>query len=227
MATNLVDWKSDVWAKCLCPEPALIEAVRSALIDFCEMTYLWSEYLAAITVVADTQSYTLTSPYPTYAEIVAVDDRPKYKQDGEDDDQYKFLDPVSELQLDRHGSGSWKYQEADTPNEFWADITDKKIHLKPIPTAGSTSGLLVKCILRPTKDATQTSDFLYNDYRNAIRNGALFYLFSSREMTYYDAKQAAAYITLFNRDVNPEKWKRITGAANVPTRVRFRPGEFA
>jgi hypothetical protein len=109
-------WKNDVYPVLLCPEPSLIEAVRSAARDFCNETHLWILALDRISVVANTQAYALAMPtaWLTLAEIVIVDNV-KYKQTGDTDDQFVTLDPVSENQKDLHDSGNWKFRTALHP----------------------------------------------------------------------------------------------------------------
>lgn len=219
---NMTDWKNSVYPICAVPEPSLIEAIRSAAREFCSKTHLWAITLDRIDVAEDTQDYALTMPsaWLNKAEVVIVDDA-KYKQDGEDDDQFITLDPISENQYDLNESGSWIFQTAPTPSKYFVPIDDKKIYLWKIPTEDSTEGLLVKVVVRPTLSATELPEFLYLDHRDTIKIGALAYLFGQKESSWYDELKAAGFRTDFKNAYNSAKFQKISGATKRPMTVRY------
>lgn len=224
MATALTSWHKFIfpWIEGL-PEPAFLNAVRQSVIDFCEETLLLTETLAAISVVADQQSYSLT-PLTSESRIISVENV-KYKVDGADNDQYKRLDPLSRLQEDRHQAGNWLFEESEQPSHFFNyQKSPATIYLWPIPTEASASGLLVRVCLRPTDTATSVEDWLYNFHRKTISFGALGRLFAQKAMPWYDPQLSIYYNEKFDERVNNEKWKKFTGAADTPMRVRLRKG---
>jgi len=225
MATALTSWHKYIfpWIEGL-PEPAFLNAVRDALIEFCEQTLMLTETLTAITVVANTSSYSLTGVGTTEARIMNVENA-KYKPNGADNTQYKSLYPLSRLQEDRHQQGNWLFQTAEEPTHFYVyQQTPATLNLWPIPTEGSTSGLLVRVNLRPLDTATSVEDFLYNFHRRTISNGALARLFAQKAMPWYDPQLAVYYRDMFDERVNNEKLNKITGATNLGLRVRMRKG---
>jgi hypothetical protein len=215
-------WKNDVYPVLLCPEPSLIEAVRSAARDFCNETHLWILALDRISVVANTQAYALAMPtaWLTLAEIVIVDNV-KYKQTGDTDDQFVTLDPVSENQKDLHDSGNWKFRTATIPNGYWVDLSEKKLYFYYIPTVASTTGLLVTAVLKPTLIATVVPEFLYDDYRDCITFGALAHLFNQRQARWFDPTLAEYYNAKFEAAYSDSKWRKITGATKRRARLNL------
>lgn len=222
MATDLTDWNADISFHINnVPEPAVQLAVRKAAIKFCEKTHLWKQDLSRIDVEEDTQDYTLTDP--DNSKIICVPEKGvKYKQDGQDDDQFVSLDPTSETQNDIFDSGNWKYATGPTPSEYWVDNVDKQLHLKPVPTADSSEGLLVTVVLKPSDTCTTVPDFIYDDWKDTILQGSLYELYSRKSAPWYDPNLAVYHDSEFKRMCNNAKFNKITGATNKPMRVRMR-----
>lgn len=202
--------------------PAMERAVREAAIKFCEESELWTDDLDRITVIANQANYTLTVPAAlSHGEIIGVDDA-KYKQDDADDNQFITLDPISENQMDLHDSGSWKWRTSTTPSGYYADKTHRTVYLYNIPTAGSTEGLLVRAILKPTKTATVLDDFLYDNHYKAIGDGAKAYLLAQRAQPWFDPQMAGAFAGAFMRAINEAKWDKIQRGTKRNLSVRMR-----
>ena len=220
MATKaLTEWWAEVSPDVIgVPMPAVENAVRNACIEFCKVTLLWTYTLARINVTA-TQTYTLTIPAAQYGEIISVDDV-KYKQNGLDDDQFVTLDPVSENQEDLHRSGSWKFLTSTTPSGYWLD-KDKTLYLDPTPTEASTSGLLVRVNLRPTRACSVVQEFIYNDHFGTIGNGAKADLFARKAMPWYDPNLALAHKEIFENAIDEAKWTKITAYTKRASRARM------
>ncbi len=203
------------------PIPAVKRAVRSAAIEFCKETLLWTLDLTRINVVGNTQSYTLTVPAGQYGQIVLIDDV-KYKADGADDDQFRTLTPIVEAPENLQ-SGYWKYTTATEPQYFDVEEgANTTLVLVPIPTESSTSGLLVKVCLKPTITADTVPDFLYNQHLMTIAAGALAYLFNATGMPWHNPNEARANYLAFRREINSAKWRKITGATKRPLQVKMR-----
>jgi len=215
----LTEWWNEVAPDVVAvPMPAVENAVRNACITFCEQTLLWKEELDRINVVADQNNYTLTAPENSV--IISVDDV-KYKQDGEDDDQFKTLDPASENQLDLHDTGSWKYRTATTPSKYWVD-KDRVLYLVNTPTEKSDEGLLVRVNLKPARSCTTIEEFLYNDHFKAIGHGAKADLLSRKAMSWYAPKLALEHETRFQELIDNAKGIKTDGYTKRPRRVKMR-----
>lgn len=221
MATALSSWETEILPDIpLVPRPGLENAVRNACIEFCERTLLWTQDLTAIDVEGDTREYSLTEP--SGAEIISIDDA-KYKQDGEDNDQFKTLDPLSENQKNLQDSGSWKYRDSTTPSGYYV-LADNptEILLYNIPTVASTGGLLVKVNLRPSRDCTTVDDFLYKSHFKTIGLGAKADLFARKAQSWHDPNHAASFETKFINACNDAMMLKMTGATKRESRVQMR-----
>jgi len=224
MATDIIDWAPEIlpWITGV-PMPAIELAVRNAAIDFCKNTLLWTTTLDRITVEEDTADYTLELDTDLYAEIIGTDNV-KYKQDGQDDDQFINLFPMSEVQMDMdtYVSGSWKFWTSPTPTHHWMDITTKTLHLYRIPEDESTEGLLVMLNIKPNDTTTTLPDFLMRDWRQVIGFGALGDLFQRKATPWYDKSAGVDYETKFNNKCNEALNLKVSGATKRPMGVRMR-----
>jgi len=221
MSTALSSWEKKIMPDIPnAPYPAMLDAVRDACIEFCKKTWIWTYELARISIVANTQYYTLTIPVATYGEIIAADEV-KYKQDGLDDDQFVTLTPLSIEDKERSYGASWAFQTSPTPSEFWLD-NDKVLWLHRIPTVASDEGLLVKVILKPTKDCTTVPNFLWNDHDDTIAAGAKADLLSKRGMSWYDPQLSSAFSLQFSNGCNNAKLIKAVGYTKKPLRVKMR-----
>lgn len=226
MAINLTAWASEIYVDIVgVPVDALKIAVRKACIQFCEKTLLWTYTLDPITIEEDTADYTLTIPAALYAEIICTDNV-KYKSDGEDDDQYRRLPPISEalsdLGLDVGASDAWKYETASEPTYHWMDLVDKQLHVWPIPEDESEDGLLVKLCLKPNSTTDTVADFLRRDFTDEIQQGALAYLYGRKNTPWYDPNEQQRQQVFFEYGCNKAKTKVLSGATQRPLQVQMR-----
>jgi len=176
---NVTDWDTVVsyYAKDAINEAAVLaEAIVATLRDFCRFTHLWKENLDAISVVADTARYTLTTPttYGDVAEIAGVSSV-KFKQDGMDDTQYYPIKPTSRTYLDSYDV-SWEFRTSPQATQWFYDHITEELVLVDIPTLASEDGLLPRVFLMPDITATTVPGFLLQKYKYEIAQGAAGYL---------------------------------------------------
>ena len=222
MATLLTAWYPEILTQVVgVPVPGIKFAARNAAIKFCEETLLWTYTLPRINIIADTGAYTLTVPVDQNGQVIGIDNV-KYKQDGQDDDQFRRLDPISETQQDLVDSGSWSFLKGPTPNAYYSTFLEKQLNFYQIPTEASAEGLLVKVNVRPTIDCDDVPDFLYNDYREAVKNGALAFLFCSNAMPWYDIEKSLYHDALFKNACADGRQDKISGPTKRPMQVRMR-----
>lgn len=223
MTVQFSQWDSDLRPFVVgAPTSAVNQAVLDAAIEFCIETHVWVDSLDRIDVVADKNDYALTIPSSAGdAQILAIENV-KYKQNGLDDDQFYDLGPIVERQQDRQQvPGNWKFTESTTPSGYYYNSNTRTLFLYAIPTEASSSGLLVRVIYIPTNDATTLPDFLYDDYRLAIKHGALWILLNQVTMPWANPQAAVEHMLEFEKAKAEAKLKVMTGATSVPLTVSF------
>ena len=211
------------------PTPALNMAIIQAAQEFCEETNIWLQLLDPIDIVSLQYEYSLSVPsgMEAYADLIGVESV-KYKQDGEDEDQFVSLKPLSEIQVDREArdgavSAGWKYEEEPAPGYYYIDpATPGILSLYPTPDTASAEGLLVRAILTPLDTATVLPDFLKQKWQRAIVYGAKEFLYSITSQPWADPNlEMRAKIDFSNEKVRA-KYHAITGEVTMNTMVRMR-----
>jgi len=206
------------------PHTALERAVRDAAIDFCHDTLIWKEWLDRISVVALDDDYSLTVPaaFTTYAAIEGVY-QVYYKENGADDAQFTPLDPTTEDEMEAELGSSWMFNQAASPSKHYVPASEPTtLYLWPIPTLASVSGVLVRAYFKPLQTATLLPDFLYNRHQNAIAFGAKSKLFGAKGMPWYDLKEQAKWLDLYNNERDNAIGAAMKGPIKKDQTVRFR-----
>ena len=225
MATAITSWNKHITNKLNRAPSVLIEAtVIDAVREFCEETHIWSVFCSDIDVVADTNSYDLKAAVPSLANIVAIKSI-RYKEakadDTEgDDDDYFFLTPVSEEIEEQVRSGSWIFDEADVPSEYYVD-ENWLIAFTTIPTHSSTDAIRANVYVKPTEADTTVEDFIYRDHRDAITYGALYRLYEMTSMPWADLKLSEYFKTKFIDKCSDVKFIKYTGKTQKQIKINF------
>jgi len=230
MSVNLNEWLPFIKPKfMLVPSPMIEQKVIEAARILCEETHIWMDYLDDIDVTANTSDYTLTLPSSlnSIAEIIAVK-TVEYKEDGADEDQFKYLDPLGEvlteeqkLSFDSDTSG-WKYATGDTPSRYYVSADCSILSLYPIPEEDSEDGLRVKVILKPLRTVSALHDKVAK-YFETITIGATALLYESLPETMGgDELKAISRMGKFRNELAMLKVRRLTGGATFPLTVRLR-----
>lgn len=201
----------------------VIETLR----DFCKFTSYWRETLDAISVVADTEEYTLTVPATEGDGQVHSLVWVKYKEDGEDDDQFIKLQLIDQDTIDFfYDDAGWKFETNETPDS--AGLTfNKKLFLHPIPTEASTDGLLVRVVVIPTPSASNAPEFIFNDYYQTIAYGAAGLMMQMTNKPWTNVELGARYWADYLMRRNDIKFDRKTGNTNRRLGVFQRGGLYA
>lgn len=193
-----------------CPDPAVIEAIRSACIDFCADTHYLTQDLDPISVVANEA-------------VCSVDVAAGY-------DVLKVLDPLyfngrrlpSFTSLGITPPSSWQARTAQEPTCFTC-FTPAEIVLYPKPTLAATDAITGRVVLVPSRSSVSTDANLLADYREEIVSGALARVLSIRDQPYTDHVRAKAYAQdFFHAKANAAAHTR-AAFVNAPLRVAY-PG---
>jgi len=170
---NIADWQTEIGYYVKGPSTTLMDwAALEALRDFCSHTGLWRYTLTPISIVADTAEYDFTDIDTDGKNVLDALIWAKYKQNGDDDDQYVDLEIMEFDNEELNRRAAWEFEESTTP--FGIMVTnEKKFRVYPIPTVASVSGLYLKVQVKPATDATKVPLFLYDDYHKGITHGAV------------------------------------------------------
>jgi hypothetical protein len=222
----MVDISVDQWfpdvipAAQLCPSKIIRREIVNTCRDLCDRTMLWTLELPAIDIVMNQAEYQLTT---TGASIAAAD-RAAYNG--------STIFPVSETALDEDdtqvdGNTEWRTKTTDVPERYFVTI-EKKIRLVYIPNAAKTGGLKVWVILIPLITAIVVPDFLWDNFKDMVSDGARGRLKSMLDMPWTDLKTAGEFLASYEMQMVDAKQKKHKGFQRVKTRafVRTRYHDF-
>ncbi|GAG13990.1 unnamed protein product, partial [marine sediment metagenome] len=154
----------------------------------------------------------------------------KYKEDGQDDDQYAFLYPWNILTEEVVGTtginAGFVNTEADGPQVFYFNPDDTLV-IKPIPNenAAGTANMQVKCILLPGLTATTVPTFLYDDWIELIAKGAASMIMNMAGKKWYNPQLSKKYENEYVRARGDEaRAQRWGGRTRTQLHVRHNKG---
>lgn len=171
-----------------CPTPLILENIRQAIITFCAQTKYWRVTLAPFYTLADQPEYTLE--YPVDTKIVAVETI----RFGE---QQAVLTPTTEEEMDACVN-SWR-NWTGTPGRYMQTMTDS-FRFDRIPVVGSLVNVLVS--LKPTQDAQQVDERVYEEWKDAITSGALARLFAMPNQEWTDVNIAGYHMAIYQQGID-------------------------
>ena len=156
-------------------EPLAKQALIDSAITFCDQSLAVTVNLDPMTIPIGTSAMELEAPdQTTIAQILLVwFDK-------------QLLNPVPYGQLTNI------FREDGQPVDYTVEYIEEVVNLMvyPAPNKLVSSGLLVRAALRPTRDATQLHDILYQRYSDGIISGAISILCSMPDQPWTDVGRA-------------------------------------
>lgn len=192
-----------------CPTEAIENAVRKAVIDFCNQTLIWREELAAIDTVVGQDVYTLTPPAQGRVVLpihVAYDEITMLEKSEEEQD---YVDD------------GWRISTNSKPRFYHCPKPDQ-IRFSRKSDSVITGGIVVKAAIKPTNTATGVDDIIFDDWLYQIKDGALATLMSMPKQVWYDPNQSIIHDRKFNAAIQRGKSRAKRGHTRKTGRVRFR-----
>jgi hypothetical protein len=194
------------------PEPLLIRAIRDACIDFCVETQLFQQALEPIPSIAGIADYTIETPDDTKVSMVM-----KAWYDGTE---------ITDITQDEATVNTLTTQfgttpETGTPRRLVYTGSDTVL-LDPVPDT-SAKDLVLVAALKPSRASTTVFDQLYEDYAEAIGEGALSKLMNIKSTVFYDPNESLLKAKKFREAMNKGMVRANQGnLGRKSLRVRFR-----
>lgn len=193
------------------PDPLIDQAILNAAQEFCRETAVWQETLDSISTRPNVGVYELPLPTKTRSVLVVA-----AMHHG------TWLRPRTTREMDRL-LPDWRTMTASAALYFASDVQGTII-LSPIPTARESRAIThLRVALTPANDATNLPDILYDDYKLAIKYGALMFLHQlpKRAVTdWVNPALAVSYEEMFRRQKGMVKIQVAKGFQAGPTYVR-------
>lgn len=213
---NFTDFFPEVLPEVVgCATPLALNAIRNAVIEFCNRTLVWDYDIPAIDIVADTHTYTLTVPANTMiSTLMDVRDNGS-PVNSKSPDALKAAWPLIGARLS-HGTvitpDDWQQYASETA-EFYHQPARNSIRLIGIPTTAKTAGLVIKAALRPTRAAVTLDDRILDEYWEQIGFGAKGRLMAMPKQAWSDTDMAAYYLAKFEAAISEAEGRVLRGNA--------------
>lgn len=173
-----------------CPQPTILHRLRWSAIEFCKKTGVSVETNEDIDIDANEPLIDIPSPGSDVRVWQALWARTTKETLLESDRRY-----LSERNL------LWEKVTAKWPSGF-VRLNNAQIRLFPIPSEAHTESMTIHANYIPTPNAVKVDSVLFNEYREAIADGALSKLLQMSKESWYDAKEGLSREAHFRHEIN-------------------------
>ena len=180
-----------------CPKALIVEAIRQKVIEFCQRSLFLRQELDGFYTVADDNEYDLSPPVDNnIAQLLMLKVNKRELEP-------KTQDDLEEIYQE------WRDQEGQ-PSYFFLKNTNTAI-LVPKPIGVYPVRILVA--LKPTQAAQGVDEIIFEEYKDAIKHGALAYLMLMAEKTWSNPNMSAFYQSQFDAAIQESKMRAEQGYA--------------
>ena len=184
-----------------CPRALIIEAVRQKAIEFCQKSLFLRQDLDGFYTVANDKEYDIPTPVDTtIAQLLMLKVNKRELEP-------KTQDDLEEIYQE------WRDQSGE-PSYFFLKNTNTAI-LVPKPMGVYPVRILVA--LKPTQAAQGVDESIFEEYKDAIKHGALAYLMLMAEKTWSNPNMSAFYQSQFDAEIQESKMRAEQGYAHRKT----------
>lgn len=192
--------------------PSVEVAVRDACIDFCERTLILQVDHDPITAILGEPTYEFSPP-----DGYLVD---KIMQLWYDD---VMLPPVA---ADYAFQSSYveRGETVKSTPQGYLQKDARTFSLLPSPEKTVRNGIVMRVAIKPTRDATEVDDILFDDYAEVIGWGAKYRLLLSPGKEYTNPEMAQAAKGLFDRGMSRARNRMTRNHTRAQMSVRYNGG---
>lgn len=193
-----------------CPEIVAVQAIRNAVIEFCEETHYLQENLDPMPGQKGVGLYQLEANDSNYKVVEIMQ---AYYGD-------QLLIPKAQEELNQiYRTSNWEDLSGNPYYYFRTRSDEMRLVTKPILT--EQNKLKIKAAVAPKRSSTVITDELYERFLEQIAMGARARLYNTPNQPYYDPGAAGVYTKRFN-DVMAEVRTRVyKGLTRAAARVEF------
>lgn len=197
------------------PEPLVVHHIRNACIEFCEKSLILTRDHDPLTIKAEQVDYDLEPP-KGYLVV-------KVQKAWLDNSPLNPIAPdfVRDASVYNRLYSSYNAASASTPNGY-LQKDERSISVWPKPDRDYTNGLTMRVALKPTRASTSIEDVIFEDYAEAIAQGALFRLMASPGKAYTNAEMAVVNKGLFEQAMNVARQRATHGHVRSNLSVKMR-----
>jgi hypothetical protein len=197
-----------------CPEITAFNAIQNAAIEFCEKSLILQRDHDPITVVAGIVDYDLEPP--TGYLVVKV------MRAWLEGNELTALAPDMVRGPEVYNRLYSSYAAQPTTPTAFLQKDVRTVSLWGLPDKKYNNGLTMRVALKPTRAAETIEDEIYEDYYEAIANGALVRLLNSQGKPYSSRDGAAVADRQFRQAINVARQRATHGNVRSSLSVQMR-----
>lgn len=190
-----------------CPDSTIEQHIRSAVIDMCEKTEIYQAELDPVTTIEGIYEYDLEPPTGTTVHRIR---HAIYKGNS--------LEPVSSGLLEQRRP---KWRDEDGTPEYFIKQGQSRFWLVPVPNETIANAVILRAVLKPSHESTACDDYIMNDFRDTIVNGALARLLRVPRRDWTDYQAAAVYNSLYEEQLGRAAKRAKEADSPVVAKVRY------
>lgn len=149
-------------------------AIKQACIEFCQKTRYWQIELDPIDVVANQSSYVIPTPADTKMVGIVY----AYYNNN------LMIPQPPDTLANIYRMGDWR--ELQGSPQYITQIIKPEVILVPQPSFSIADALKMRVAIAPTRDSTEISSEIYENYLLVIADGAKSILYATPGQPYYD-----------------------------------------
>lgn len=195
-----------------CPDVAehvAINAIRNTCIDFCTKTYYWQIQIPSISVVNGQANYVMPTPADT--KVVGI-------MSAYYDTNLLIPQPADTL-ASIYRMGNW--QEVQGSPQYYTQIIKPEIILVPYPYEDRSAVLDLRVAIAPTRDSTEITSEIYENFLDEIANGARAVLYGTPGQPYFDRVSAKDSERVYRTGVSNARIAVNKGLTRTSNRAEF------
>ena len=184
-----------------CPEPIAFDAIRQAAIEFCERTRIWR----------DTDQFMADEFGDIFAPAQSVIHQ---IEDARFDGHRLTTVSVQDLN-ERYPGYDWTTQSGDQPKYI------TQIHPNTVKIVPAWEGMITMTILlKPSNDAQELPDFIFDQYARTIADGALAEILMIPGQPYTNPQGGAMYSQRFQQRLDSIQVQWLKGQQRAPIHTK-------
>lgn len=199
-----------------CPDTVAQEALLDTAIEFCEKTLVVRQTLDPLDTVAGALEYPLDAPsQQTVILPISVWFKTRLLQPA-------AADNIRNVQAYSTEVVDFTEVQGEPVQYFWT--SNETIGLYPLPEETESSTLVVRAALKPTREATQLENVLFDDWLDVLVAGTLARLHFMKDQPWGSADRALIRSREFRAGVQRARMEGSIG--RVRTSLSVRPRAF-
>ena len=180
-----------------CPKALIVEAIRQKVIEFCQRSLFLRQELDGFYTVADDNEYDLSPPVDNnIAQLLMLKVNKRELEPKTQDD----MEEIYQEWRDQSGETQYFFLK----NTYTAILVPKPMGVYPVR---------ILVALKPTQAAQGVDESIFEEYKDAIKYGALAYLMLMAEKTWSNPNMSAFYQSQFDAAITDSKMRAEKGYA--------------